>query len=112
MDTVNVVYSDPDLMYVPHCCLPQNGEQSKSLSLELELTDESSATQFKYTKTGADEFSMSFMQCVLPNFTLGGTVQSVLVVVVIYASSWRVCGVHVPLLPPLQSALALQSYQR
>lgn len=52
----------------------QNGEQNKSLSLELELTDESSATQFKFTRGGADEFSMSFMQCILPALSLGGTV--------------------------------------
>jgi hypothetical protein len=52
----------------------QNGEQQKNMTLELEVTEDSSASHLKYTRSGpsADEFSFSFMQAVLPDLCMGG----------------------------------------
>jgi hypothetical protein len=41
--------------------------------LELELSDDSSATQFKYARAGGDEFTMSYMQSLLPHLSVGGS---------------------------------------
>mmetsp|Transcript_2848 Transcript_2848/g.4360 ORF Transcript_2848/g.4360 Transcript_2848/m.4360 type:complete len:323 (-) Transcript_2848:115-1083(-) len=49
-----------------------NGEQQKSLSLELELTDDTSATQFKYSRGAQDQYSIAYMQGVIPNLSIGG----------------------------------------
>lgn len=50
----------------------QNGNQQKYVTLEAELQDESSSAQVKYSRNAAEEFSVSFMQCIYPNLNLGG----------------------------------------
>lgn len=50
-----------------------NGSQQQSGTIELELTDESSATQFKFSRAASDEFTLSYMQTLLPNLSAGGS---------------------------------------
>ena len=50
----------------------QLGER-KSLTAEVEIVDESSATQLQYTSDAGNSFAVSYMQSVTPSITLGGT---------------------------------------
>lgn len=50
----------------------QLGER-KSLTAEVEIVDESSATQLQYTSDAGNSFAISYMQSVTPSITLGGT---------------------------------------
>lgn len=51
---------------------PQIGER-KSLTAEIEIVDESSATQLQYSTEAGNSFAVSYMQAVTPAITLGGT---------------------------------------
>ena len=53
--------------------LLQIGER-KSLTAELEIVDESSATQLQYTTEGGNSFGISYMQAVTPSISIGGNV--------------------------------------
>ncbi|KAJ1396818.1 eukaryotic porin-domain-containing protein [Ochromonadaceae sp. CCMP2298] len=50
-----------------------NGDNAKSISLELELADATSATQIKYTKSTDDQFYLSYMQSIIPQLAIGGS---------------------------------------
>lgn len=47
-------------------------QQGRSISLELEVTDECSASQFKYTKADDNQYQVAYMQSITPFFTMGG----------------------------------------
>ena len=49
----------------------QLGER-KSLTAEVEIVDESSATQLQYSSDAGNSFAISYMQSVTPSITLGG----------------------------------------
>lgn len=47
-------------------------EQQNSVSVDLEVTDSSSATQFQYAHSAEPSLSLSYMQSITPFLTLGG----------------------------------------
>jgi hypothetical protein len=49
----------------------QIGER-KTLTAEIEIVDDSSATQLQYSTEAGNSFAVSYMQAVTPNITLGG----------------------------------------
>lgn len=52
--------------------LVQNNQQQQMLSVEGNYNDNSSTAQIKYTKSGGDEVSLSFMQMFFPSVSIGG----------------------------------------
>ena len=60
--------------------------ERKSLTAELEVTDESSATQLQYTSDLGNSFAASYMQAVTPSVTVGGTSEHTVLMSKIYTS--------------------------
>lgn len=68
--------------------LSQLGDR-KSLTAELEIVDESSATQLQYSTEGGNSFGMSYMQAVTPSISIGG-------IDYLYCAVQLFSGVHYP----------------